>query len=427
MRRRIAVGWILAGVVGALASTGTAASPFDGLSFEVPKSQPCGALSQGDLKGVWLDGESWKGRPTKVFAFVILPKGASAERKVPGMVLAHGGGGSAYPGWARTWADRGYAVIVPDTCGAMPVWAPGAHWIRTGIGGPAGWGRVDLADEPVGDQWPYHAVGAVVRAHSYLRSLPEVDADRIGLTGISWGGFLTMLTAATDRRFKFAAPVYACGYYKEMMDLTDFYRKEFGTDEAARRRLDRWCDLFDPLHYVPKIEMPLFWFAAAGDKAFPFDTLQKTVALARAVPQMAVRVGMQHSHGPAGENLPELFRFADHLLKGAAPLPQIGRPNVTGGIFSVGFDLKGNRLKRVDLVWCESDRPVYETPWRAEAHSVPEGNLLSVPVPPGARRAYANFVLDLDLKGAYYKEALVSSPAWSAQEGMKEGKNHVER
>ena len=61
------------------------------------------------------------------------------------------------------------------------------------------------ADE---DQWVYHAVAAVIRANSFIRSLPDVDPERIGITGVSWGGFLTCIAASIDDRFKFAAPVY---------------------------------------------------------------------------------------------------------------------------------------------------------------------------------------------------------------------------
>ena len=41
-----------------------------------------------------------------------------------------------------------------------------------------------------------------------LRAQPDVDAARIGLTGISWGGYLTCITAGVDDRFRFAVPVY---------------------------------------------------------------------------------------------------------------------------------------------------------------------------------------------------------------------------
>ena len=31
--------------------------------------------------------------------------------KVPGMVLVHGGGGTAFASWVKRWNDRGYAAM----------------------------------------------------------------------------------------------------------------------------------------------------------------------------------------------------------------------------------------------------------------------------------------------------------------------------
>ena len=393
----------------------SAANPLSGISREVPKAWPCGELSRGDVKAVWLEGEPWKGKPTKVFAYVVLPKGASAGKKVPGMVLAHGGMGSAYSGWAAKWAAHGYAAIIPDTCGAIPMKAPGAQWMRSGVGGPEGWGRADLVNEPVGDQWPYHAVGAVIRAHSYLRSLPEVDPERIGITGISWGGFITQLAAATDTRFRFAAPVYACGFYEEFAQYTDFYTRPsytlgMGQGPEAERLLSKWTALFDPKLYVPEVKVPLFWFASAGDKAFPFDTLQKTVRLAQDA-RLAVRVGMLHGHGQVGDSMPELYCFADHILKGAAPIPSVSAPSLKDGVFTVTCTANGNRIRRAELVWCADDRPVYATKWETRACAVSADGRLSEKVPAGTKRVYANFIFGDELQGAYYRDALVSSTA----------------
>src|SRR5690606_22637899 len=67
----------------------------------------------------------------------------------------------------------------------------------------------------VEDDWPYHAVAAVMRAHTLLRTLPGVDPERTAVTGISWGGYTTCLVASLDDRFKAAVPVYGCGFLHE--------------------------------------------------------------------------------------------------------------------------------------------------------------------------------------------------------------------
>ena len=59
---------------------------------------PC-SNNYGRIQGVepiFIEGEPWKGKPTRVFAWWGLPEGACADRKVPAMVLVHGGGGTAF-------------------------------------------------------------------------------------------------------------------------------------------------------------------------------------------------------------------------------------------------------------------------------------------------------------------------------------------
>jgi len=89
-----------------------------------------------------------------------------------------------------------------DTCGAFLTSARTIeqHRQRNEFSGPPGWGGLDRVNEPIEDQWMYHAVAAVIRGHSLLRSQPEVDAARIGITGISWGGIITNVVAGVDAR-----------------------------------------------------------------------------------------------------------------------------------------------------------------------------------------------------------------------------------
>ena len=138
-------------------------------------------------KAVFYTGASFHGKPTRVFAWVGIPKVKPGE-KVPGMVLVHGGGGTALEDWVRLWVERGYAAISMDTDGKVPV-GNGPDWVHDDQGGPPGWGGFEQIDWPPQDEWTYQAVADVILANSLLRSLPDVDPDRIGITGISWGGY----------------------------------------------------------------------------------------------------------------------------------------------------------------------------------------------------------------------------------------------
>ena len=123
----------------------------------------------------------------------------NAEGKTfPAVVLVHGGGGRAFKQWAELWAQRGYAAIAMDLAGA------GAEGKKLPDGGPdqTSQMRFRVIDQPIEDQWPYHAVANVILAHSLIRSFPKVDASRTAVTGISWGGYLTCIVAGLDNRFQ---------------------------------------------------------------------------------------------------------------------------------------------------------------------------------------------------------------------------------
>ena len=77
-------------------------------------------LSQkGGVHSMTYSGETYRGKPTRVFAYYASPKtlGKGGDDKVPGIVLVHGGGGAAIVNWAELWAKRGYAAIAMDLAG----------------------------------------------------------------------------------------------------------------------------------------------------------------------------------------------------------------------------------------------------------------------------------------------------------------------
>ena len=138
---------------------------------------------EAEVMPVMIEGEPYKGRPTWCFAYYGVPEWATPVNKAPAIVLVHGGLGTAYPEWVRMWVRRGYAAICVDTCGALPIRTADGKWMANPEGGPRGWGRIECAEEPVRDQWVYHAIAAIIRSHSFLRSLPNVDTRNIGVTG----------------------------------------------------------------------------------------------------------------------------------------------------------------------------------------------------------------------------------------------------
>ncbi|MBI5397742.1 MAG: prolyl oligopeptidase family serine peptidase [Verrucomicrobia bacterium] len=302
-----------------------------------PATHPAPGFETNGVRAVFFDGLPWKGQPTRVFAWIGLPERKPGQ-KVPGMVLVHGGGGTAFASWVKLWTSRGYAAIAMDTCGAVPRGSYG-KWQRHDAGGPPGWGGSDQIDEPMEDQWTYHAVADALLAHSLLRSMPVVDASRIGLTGISWGGYLTCIIAGVDDRFRFAVPVYGCGFLGDNSTWLPQFEK-MGKEKAAQ-----WLKLWDPSSYLGRAKMPFLWVTGTNDFAYPMDSLQKSYRLPRGSRTVCLRVRMPHGHGAAGEQPKEIHAFADAILRKGAPLARVTRQSCAGGKLEVAFESRSPVVK----------------------------------------------------------------------------------
>ena len=177
-------------------------------------------------------------------------------------------------------------------------------------------GKFGSIDKPLTEQWTFHAVSAAIRAHSLIRSFPEVDADRTAVTGISWGGYLTLIVAGVDTRFKAAVPVYGCGHLARKQRVAQTLRQ----DDARGR--DRWAKLWDPSMYVPAIKMPILFMNGTNDLAYPLDSYMKTYDDCGGAKQIRITIKMPHSHQD-GWAPAEIGMFIDHYLRGGRALPAI--------------------------------------------------------------------------------------------------------
>jgi predicted dienelactone hydrolase len=72
----------------------------------------------GLVQEVYYQGEPYRGKPTRIFAYLGRP--TSGNGPFPAMVLVHGGGGKAFRDWAEHWAKRGYVALAMDTAGCGP-------------------------------------------------------------------------------------------------------------------------------------------------------------------------------------------------------------------------------------------------------------------------------------------------------------------
>ena len=349
------------------------------INDRTPQQYPAPGFDAPGVRSLFYDGPSYKGKPTRVFAWMGVPHGASKEKPVPGIVLIHGGGGSAFAHWVKMWVDRGYAAIAMDTCGHTPDHG-GKRRDQHAMGGPAGWGAYETIHQNPEDQWTFHAIEAVIRAHNILRALPNVRRDCIGVTGISWGGFLTSIVAGVDSRFRYAMPVYGCGFIGDSPGL--------GLDKAPREIRDKWMKLWDPSVYLANAKMPMLWMNGATDFAFTPPMWQQSHDLTRGEKTLAFMPFMPHGH-TQGEVPKELHRYADfHAFRKA----RLGRCVS----FKVETDFLDARFTNVhpDALFTLSFTQADNKPWpqrtwtNLELGRLPRGGRVRARVPNGVLGAF---------------------------------------
>jgi dienelactone hydrolase len=323
-----------------------------------PKMTAAPEAGEPGVRGIFYDGLPWQGKPTRVFAWLGLPKGASAANRAPGMVLVHGGGGTAHARWVRLWNDRGYAAIAMDLCGKA-YGATDGQGRRHEFSGPSGWDdSFAQMDWPTEDQWQYHAVADILLAHSLLRWMPEVDAARIGLTGISWGGYLVCIVAGVDDRFRFVAPVYGCGFLGEDSCWVGRLQK------MEKAKADRWLAQWDPSHYLPRARMPMLWVTGDRDFAYPMGSLQKSYRLPQGDRYLSIRPAMPHGH-PQGESPAEIAAFADQVMRGGLPLARCTGQGADGRRAWATF-LAKTPMAKAECVFTSDTGPWQKRKWTVQ-------------------------------------------------------------
>ena len=279
---------------------------------QAPKTYEAeGFKAEGTVHAIFYDALQWNGKPTRVFAWIGLP--AKREGKVPGIVVVHGGGGTAYMEWVQKWNAQGFAAISIAVEGQTDVdekkEAKGRPvWARHAFSGPARDGTFADTKLPLKEQWMYHALADTILANSLLRSLPEVDATKIGVMGISWGGVITSTVIGLDERFAFGIPTYGCGH---LFDAENGWGKALHDNEGYQQ-------VWDGMNYADRVKMPVLWLSWPQDAHFPLGCQAENYRKAPGPRMVSLVSKMGHSH-PAGWNPPDSYAFAKSVVETGKP------------------------------------------------------------------------------------------------------------
>jgi dipeptidyl aminopeptidase/acylaminoacyl peptidase len=196
---------------------------------------------------------TWKNEGLDVQGWLLLP--LDPKGKLPLITVVHGGPAAAVtprfigPSIYRTLLTKGYALFLPNPRGSF---GQGEKFAAANV---RDLGHGDLRDILAG-------IDAVEKA-------APIDENRLGITGGSYGGFMTMWAVTQTNRFK--AGVAAAG----VSDWLSYYG-ENGIDEWMIPYFG--ASVYDdpaiyakssPINYIKNVKTPVFEYVGADDIECP--------------------------------------------------------------------------------------------------------------------------------------------------------------
>ena len=203
---------------------------------------------------------------TEVEAWFLRPEGLSAGEKVPTLLFIHGGPFSQYGNRLfdefQVAVGAGYGVVYSNPRGSSGY----SEAFSRGIRGPkaaedpgSGWGGADFED-----------LMAVIDAA--IEAFPFIDADRLGVLGGSYGGYMTSWIIGHSDRFKAACSERACNNLFTFSHTSDI-GASFPAGYIGASHLDDPDEFLrqSPVTYYRDIATPLLILHSENDLRCPIE------------------------------------------------------------------------------------------------------------------------------------------------------------
>lgn len=199
----------------------------------------------------------------KISAYLYKPKQMRKGERYPVIMWIHGGPTGQFRDTfqqkVQFFAQRGYVLLLPNIRGSSG-YGKAFEKLNNKC-----WGECDLKD--------------VIAGVDYLKTLPYVDPDNIGVTGTSYGGDFTMAAVGRAPPGLFQAAIACSGeaswvraYYEDEMRHVKLWDYEFGPIE---KNLDLYKRL-SPVSSIEKVTTPTF--VIHGEGLYPGSVLAKLFA-----------------------------------------------------------------------------------------------------------------------------------------------------
>lgn len=309
---------------------------------------------------------------TWVFAAIGVPTSEMPENGYPAVVLVHGGGGFVSKNWINYWTNQGYVALAFDNNSGQLDQYGGR--IDNPDGGPkndnCGSNRESVENPE--QTWIYHAVYNSIMSNNILRERNDVDKNRIVLTGTSWGGYVSCVTAGVDKRFAAFATTNGAGYVYN--DTT--WQKDglFGGDKK-----EEWISLYDPSSYLPYATKPMLFVSGVDDEYFSAYNRQKSADLVKGKVFYSQRTNINHA---AWDKEQEIFAFFQHVLYEEDSLTLISDVTTVDNVAT--FTYENEKFRKVFFVYTTStEKDSHKWEWQT-VELTAENGVYSYEIPENA-------------------------------------------
>lgn len=226
---------------------------------------------------------------SRIYGILCVPVKAG---RYPALLRVPGAGVRPYGGDVYT-ASRG-AITLEIGVHGIPVTMEQNVYDRLREGALDGYWETNL-DQPEKNYYRRVVVGAV-RACDYIASLPEWNGESLGVTGSSQGGFLSLSTAALDKRVTFYGAVHdaMCDYESELKGVAGgwpHYFKELSSTELSSKVLERRVEgarYYDGVNFARRITARGWFSFGYNDEVVPPTSSYGTYNIVTAPKQLSV-------------------------------------------------------------------------------------------------------------------------------------------
>jgi cephalosporin-C deacetylase-like acetyl esterase len=279
--------------------------PVDSIKYQTIKKYYKGTIN---VEEVYYQSREFKGKPVQIFGYYCYP--ATKNKKLPGLLISHGGGGSANLANTIDWAKHGYAVLSIDLPGQ------GHQRLNSRSTGPDMDVPILLRTRPDPSyNYLIHAVAAARNGITFLSQREEVDPEQIGMVGLSWGGVITLLTNGQDKRLKTAVNVFGAGYIPEGCT----WQTRF--DNKSSQELNEWYSFIDPKNFLKTQHAPILFVTGTNDHCYYLPTFQKSYEEVTAPKKIVLVPNLRHKFPPYMQSI--VLSWLDNKLKRSGSFPEV--------------------------------------------------------------------------------------------------------